>query len=92
MLVLEASTSLRVQILFMVVLADRAVTGARGSQSVGASRAGQVWIHSMLSKVRFGFAQQGSLDLGSFHRGGSDLGAIHAMQAGQVWVSFMLYK
>jgi len=38
------STSLLVQILFMAVVADSVVTGARGSGSVGASRIGQVWI------------------------------------------------
>ena len=53
----SASTSLRVQILFMAVVAGRAVTGARGSESVGALRAGQVWIRSVPSKVRSGFDQ-----------------------------------
>lgn len=40
-----ASTSLRVQILFIAVVAGRAVTGARSS--VGVSRAGQIWIRSV---------------------------------------------
>jgi len=67
-----ASTSLRVQILFMAVAAGKAVTRARGSGSVGASRAGQVWIRYVPSKVRSGFAPcpagkcpAGKLDLGS---------------------------
>ena len=54
-----ASTSLRVEILFMAV-----VTRARGSRSVGASRAGrsgftqqgQIWVRFMLCKqIRSGF-------------------------------------
>jgi len=61
-----ASTSPRFQIMFM---AGRALTGARGFGSVGASRAGQVWIHSMPSKVRSGFAPwpAGRPGLGSLH-------------------------
>jgi hypothetical protein len=55
-----ASTSLRVQILFMAIVAGRAVTGSRGSGSVRGLRVGQVWIRSAPSKVRSGFvpAQQ----------------------------------
>jgi len=58
-------------------VAGRAVTGARGSGSVGASWVGQVWIRSVPSKVRPGFAPcpAGKLDLGSlpYHVGGSDV-------------------
>ncbi len=42
--------------LFMAVVAGRAVTGARGSGSVGGLQVGQVWIRSVPSKVRSGFA------------------------------------
>ena len=61
------STPPRVQIPFMAVVAGRAVTGARGSRSIGASRGGQVWIRSVPSKVRSGFTPcpAGKLDLGS---------------------------
>ena len=41
-LVKGESISLLVQILFMAVVAGRAVTEARGSGSIGTSRAGQV--------------------------------------------------
>ena len=40
------STSLLVQIQFTAVAAGRAVTGARGSGSIGASRADLVYIHT----------------------------------------------
>ena len=49
------STSLLVQILFKTFVASRAA-GARGSGSVGGLQVGQVWIRSVPSKVRSGFA------------------------------------
>jgi hypothetical protein len=63
------STSLQVQILFIAAVAGRAVTGARGSGSIGTLWAGQVWICSVSSNVKSGFAPcpAGKLDLGSLH-------------------------
>ena len=82
-----ASTSLRVQIQFMAVVTGRVVTGARGSGSIGDSQAGQVWIHSMPSRVRFRFTSSpaGKLDTVSWrasqdlpNSGGLEVGLFNA--------------
>ena len=63
------STSLLVQILFKTFVASRAA-GARGSGSVGASRVGQVSVHSVPSKVGSWFV--------SCSAGRSGLGSLRA--------------